>query len=163
MNRKFKIVTFEIVTPNFWMVSVYTVCRYVYIYICICMYIYSAYNTKYTCTCTHTHTHTHTGIPIFMWTSHRRNVFSTLQTVLSIPLPYPSHKTTGIFRFSLHSVWFVSLFPHGDQKMVEIFWYYYNVNTSTLSLSGKKVQKLLLGWYLFKSYIFVPKGSISVP
>ncbi len=38
------------------------------------------------------HTHTHFGFPCFMGRFHRHNDF-TVQTLFSIPLPYPSHKT----------------------------------------------------------------------
>ncbi len=67
---------------------------------------------------THTHTRTHTRTNWYSYhygTFLRRNVFSTVQTVFSIPLqPKPTKHT---FRFFWFSVWFITLFPHGDQKM----------------------------------------------
>ncbi len=73
---------------------------------------------------THTHTHTHTGIFIIMGSFHRCNVFSTVQTVFSIPLTYKNLLHFLIFQ-KFNSVWFINLFPHGDQKLVRIYWYCY--------------------------------------
>ncbi len=72
---------------------------------------------------THTHTHTHTHwITCFTGTLHRRNGLYTVQNIFSIPLLlYPLNYSPQIFLHflifkKLNSAWFLSLFPHGDQK-----------------------------------------------
>ncbi len=57
-----------------------------------------------------------------MGTLHRRNGFYTVQTVFSIALHLSLPLTGNILLFqifnTLHSLWFISLFPDGDQKNV---------------------------------------------
>ncbi len=70
------------------------------------------------------HTHTHTN------TLHRHiglyKLYFLSPYTNPTPKPTPHRKLSAFLDFQFHSVWFISLFPHGDLKNVPtISWYYY--------------------------------------
>ncbi len=96
---------------------------------------------------THTHTHTHTRFPCFMGTFHidvmiwwYRHMFFILYRWYFLSLNLTGNFQHFLIFKKIYSVWFISLFPHGEQQK-------------------KKIPTRIILYYILISNHFIQRGS----